>query len=165
MCLHLTKTSQSSTESTHGAHIHKQSIRVSMHRLLLPETKSGLWVHLCPGHHFTCFAQVYPTENKSEKTAADKIFQDFVPERLHHDQGKESVNSLFSRLQQLAGVGHSHTTQYYLQGIQSKDWTAHSCGWCKRKKKSQWKEPPLHNVHAYNCTRHEATDFSPFFLL
>ena len=56
--------------------------------------------------HFTCFCQIYPTQNRLAKTTADKIFNDLVlpfrfPTRIHHDQGPEFESQSMHQLHKL----------------------------------------------------------------
>jgi len=124
--------------------------------------------------HFTRYCQAYPTRNKSARTAAERLFGDFMlrfsmPKHLLSDQGKEFDNELFKQLSQLAGVKQLHTTPYHPQcNGQTERMNATIISMLQRlpeQQKSKWKNYVNKVLFAYNCTKHDSTGFSPYHLL
>ncbi|XP_022809338.1 uncharacterized protein LOC111346315 [Stylophora pistillata] len=119
-------------------------------------------------------AQAYATRNKTARTAAEKIYNEFIPRfgfpaQIHHDQGGEFHNKLFHNLEHLSGVSSSQTTPYHPQGNSQVERMNHTLLSMLRtlpeEKKANWKDSLNKLIPAYNYRRHETNGFSSFYLM
>ena len=124
--------------------------------------------------HFTRYAQGYATKNKSASTAAKCLYSDFVlrfglPTKILHDQGKEFENNLFKEIEKLTQVKKLRTTPYHPNTngcVERMNATPLAMPrTLPETSKSKWNEKLNKLLYAYNCTQHDSTGFSPYFLM
>ena len=147
---------------------------VCMDYLTLEQSKGGFQHILVITDHFTRFAQAIPTRNMTAKTTADALFNHFItyygiPTRIHSDRGAQFEGNIIKELCNITGMTKSRTTPYHAMGNGMTERFNRSLldmlGTLEPHQKPNWKPHVAPLVHAYNCTRHESTDQSPYYLM
>uniref|UniRef100_A0A3B3QDK9 Gypsy retrotransposon integrase-like protein 1 n=1 Tax=Paramormyrops kingsleyae TaxID=1676925 RepID=A0A3B3QDK9_9TELE len=124
--------------------------------------------------HYTRYAQAFPTKDQTATTVAKVFWEKYcihygLPKRVHSDQGRDFESRLIHELLGMLGVRKSRTTPYHPQGDPQPErfnrTLLNMLGTLDPKEKSRWSQHISHLVHAYNCTRNEATGYSPYYLM
>ena len=139
------------------------------------EKSAGGYEHLLVvTDHFTRYAKAYPTRDQKATTVARVLWERYIsnfgiPERLHSDQGKCFESEVIRQLCAVMGVSKSKTTPYHPQGngmTERFNRTLLSMlGTLDPGKKVNWASHVEILTHAYNCSQHVSTGYSPFFLM
>ena len=146
---------------------------VHMDYLSLKPSKGNIENVLVITDHFTRYALAYPSRRHKQATARI-LWDNFIchygfPEKFISDQGRNFESDLIKELCKIAGVKKLHTTPYHPQGNgQCERFNSTLCnmfGTLSDEEKSDWKSYLGCMTHAYNCTKHASTTYSPYFLM
>lgn len=147
---------------------------VCMDFLSLETSLGGFKYILVITDHFTKYAQAVPTKDMTAKTTAEAFLKHFVQHygfayRIHSDQGANFEGKLIKELCKMTGMEKSRTTPFHPQcnGICERfnQTLLNMLGTLEPIQKTDWKSYVGPLVHAYNCTRHDTTGFSPYQLM
>ena len=147
---------------------------VHMDYLSLEPSKGNIENGLVITDHFTRYALAYPSKTQTAQATARILWDNFIchygfPEKFISDQGRNFESDLIKELCKIAGVKKVHTTPYHPQGNgQCERFNSTLCnmlGTLSEEEKSDWKSHLGCMTHAYNCTKHASTTYSPYYLM
>ena len=147
---------------------------VHMDYLSLEPSKENIENVLVITDHFTRYALAYPSKTQTAQATARILWDNFIchygfPEKFISDQGRNFESDLIKELCKIAGVKKVHTTPYHPQGNgQCERFNSTLCnmlGTLSEEEKSDWKSHLGCMTHAYNCTKHASTTYSPYYLM
>ena len=147
---------------------------VHMDYLSLEPSKGNIENVLVITDHFTRYALAYPSKTQTAQATARILWDNFIchygfPEKFISDQGRNFESDLIKELCKIAGLQKLHTTPYHPQGNgQCERFNSTLCnmlGTLSEEEKSDWKSYLGCMTHAYNCTKHASTTYSPYYLM
>ena len=146
---------------------------VHMDYMSLEPSKGNIENVLVITDHFTRYALAYPSTTQTAQATARILWDNFIchyrfPETFTSDQGRNFESDLIKELCKIAGVKKLHTTPYHPQGNgQCERFNSTLCNMLGTlsEEKSDWKSYLGCMTHAYNCTKHASTTYSPYFLI
>ena len=142
--------------------------------LTLETSKGNIENVLVITDHFTRYALAYASKTQTAQATARILWDNFIchygfPEQFISDQGRNFESDLIQELCKIAGVKKLHTTPYHPQSNgQCERFNSTLCnmlGTLSDEEKSDWKSHLGCMTHAYNCTKHASTTYSPYYLM
>ena len=142
--------------------------------LTLEKAKGGIENVLVVTDHFSRYAQAYPTKDQKACTVAKVLWRNFFcrfgfPAKLHADQGRNFESAVVKELCKCTGITKTRTTPYHPQGNGTTErfnrTLMNMLGTLEPHLKPRWNEHVDAMTHAYNCTRHDSTGFTPYYLM
>ena len=147
---------------------------VHMDFLSIEPSKENIENVLVITDHFTRYAQAYASKTQTAQATAKLLWENFIrhygfPAQFLSDQDRNSESELISELCKLAQVEKVHTTPYHpMTNGQHERFNSTLCnmlGTLSEHDKIDWKAHLSSMPHAYNCTQHPNTTYSPYFLM
>ena len=147
---------------------------VHLNYLTLEPSKGNIENVLVITDHFTRYALAYASKTQTAQATARILWDNFIchygfPEQFISDQGRNFESDLIKELCKIAGVKKLHTTPYHPQSNgQCERFNSTLCnmlGTLSDEEKSDWKSHLGCMTHAYNCTKHVSTTYSPYYLM
>ena len=147
---------------------------VHLDYLTLEPSKGNIENVLVITDHFRRYALAYASKTQTAQATARILWENLIchygfPEQFISDQGRNFESDLIQELCKIAGVKKLHTIPYHPQSNgQCERFNSTLCnmlGTLSDEEKSDWKSHLDCMTHAYNCTKHVSTTYSPYYLM